>query len=151
MRRFARIALSALLIAALAGCFVASFDNVGRAGSDAAVVIGWRELAGCTPSKGAANAALTSLKITMGDREIPIVGLRDVIDTEVETAPGAKTPPPLQYRVALIKIPADMPPGKTLVRIHCDGKELTDRGISPVEFEILPGKGRTAAEIKAAK
>lgn len=87
----------------------------------------------------------------MGDREVPVLALRDIMDIEVEARQGFTAPQPLQYRVALIKIPADMPAGKTKVRIYCDGKELTDKGVSPVDFEVLPGPGRTQADLPGAK
>ena len=150
MRLFMIVPYLVVAAACVPGCLVSSLDNVGRAGSDAIIVIGWREMA-CTPSKGGANASISALKITMGDREIPVLALRDVIDVEVETRAGVQMPPPLQYRVARIKIPADMPPGKTTVRVYCDGKELTENAVSPIEFEVLPGKGQTEADLKSTK
>lgn len=150
MRRIVSAVCFGILCVCLSGCLVTTLDNVGRAGSDAIVVVGWREPA-CTPSSGGANVTLSGLKITMGGTEVPVLAIRDVIDTEVETRDGVKMPPPMTYRVARIKIPADMPPGKTQVRIYCDGKEATEKGVSPLDFEVLPGPGRTEADLEGAK
>ncbi|MEW6359517.1 MAG: hypothetical protein AB1696_24480 [Planctomycetota bacterium] len=136
--------------ASISGCLVSTLDNVGRAGSEAVIVLGWREPA-CTPSKGGANASISGLKVLMGDREVPVLAIRDIMDIPVEERAGVKMPPPLQYRVAVICIPPDMPPGKVQVRIICDGGELTQSGISPIEFEVLPGKGRTRDDLEAMK
>jgi len=150
VRPLAAVISLVVVAVSVAGCLVSTLDNVGRAGSEAAIVVGWREPA-CTPSRGGANASIASLKILMGDREVPVLAIRDIMDIPVEEAAGGKMPPPLQYRVAVIRIPADMPPGKTSVRIICDGKELTENGISPIDFEVLPGKGRTRDDLEAMK
>ncbi|NOZ24379.1 MAG: hypothetical protein GXP25_25150 [Planctomycetes bacterium] len=150
IRRMAVVTSLVVVTACVSGCLVSTLDNVGRAGSEAIIVLGWREPT-CTPSKGGANASIVGLKILMGDREIPVLAIRDIMDIPVEERAGVKMPPPLQYRVAVIRIPPDMPPGKTTVRIICDGKELTENGISPIEFEVLTGKGRTRDDLEAMK
>jgi len=141
-----RLILISAVVCFTSGCIVATLDNAGRAGSEGIVVVGWTP-ATCEPSVGATNATLKTLKITMGGREVKILSIRDVIDTEVETAEGERPIPTMTYRVAVIKIPEDMKPGMTEVRIYYNGKEVTDKNISPIRFEILEGLGRTRLDL----
>jgi len=144
-KRFAPWATCIALLV-LPGCLVGTLDNIGRAGSDAAVVIGYMPPT-CTVPVGATNGRLSNVRITLDGKEMKIRSIRDILDSEVESPEDDPGIPTMMYRVAIIRLPKDLKPGKKTVRIYWNDKELTDSGISPVELLIVEGEGRTQQQM----